>query len=122
MNYKTGKADHIEDILIRMHEGHWFSWSDSKNKIYANLILNKKMGVDGEMIDNPHTLPTEKELTDALAKEQSDFDAQAYAKNRASSFPSFGDQLDMMYWDNKNGTTTHADAIAKVKSDNPKPE
>jgi len=27
----------------------------------------------------------------------------------------------MQYWDKKNGTTTWVDAVAKVKSDNPKP-
>ena len=47
---------------------------------------------------------------------------QEYARNRASAFPSTGDQLDMQYWDQVNGTTTWKDAIAKVKSDNPKPE
>ena len=36
-------------------------------------------------------------------------------------YPSIGDQLDMQYWDKKNGTTTWVDAIAKVKSDNPNP-
>ena len=36
-------------------------------------------------------------------------------------YPSIGDQLDMQYWDKKNGTTTWVDAISKVKSDNPKP-
>ena len=37
------------------------------------------------------------------------------------TYPSIGDQLDMQYWDKKNGTTTWVDTIAKVKSDNPKP-
>jgi hypothetical protein len=37
------------------------------------------------------------------------------------TYPSIGDQLDMQYWDKKNGTTTWVDAISKVKSDNPKP-
>ena len=36
-------------------------------------------------------------------------------------YPSIQDQLDMQYWDKKNGTTTWVDAVAKVKSDNPKP-
>ena len=44
-----------------------------------------------------------------------------YKTLRIKSFPSIGDQLDMQYWDKKNGTTTWVDAIAKVKSDNPKP-
>jgi len=35
-------------------------------------------------------------------------------------YPSTGDQLDMQYHDQLNGTTTWKDAIAKVKADNPK--
>ena len=48
--------------------------------------------------------------------------AQAAIKYKTDrTYPSIGDQLDMQYWDKKNGTTTWVDAIAKVKSDNPKP-
>jgi len=36
----TGAPDHIEDILIALHRGQWFGWSDSKNKIYANLVIH----------------------------------------------------------------------------------
>tara|TARA_R100001463_G_scaffold56412_1_gene108428 strand:+ start:598 stop:873 length:276 start_codon:yes stop_codon:yes gene_type:complete len=35
-------------------------------------------------------------------------------------YPSWQEQMDMQYWDNVNGTSTWKDAIAKVKSDNPK--
>tara|TARA_R100000234_G_C4952530_1_gene158006 strand:- start:257 stop:559 length:303 start_codon:yes stop_codon:yes gene_type:complete len=45
-----------------------------------------------------------------------------YIEARQLAYPSIGDQLDMQYWDAVNGTTTWKDAIAKVKSDNPKPE
>ena len=45
-----------------------------------------------------------------------------YISARQAAYPSTGDQLDMQYWDAVNGTTTWKDAIAKVKSDNPKPE
>ena len=65
-------------------------------------------------------LPPEKELTDALAKQQSDFDAQEYARERAGSYPSTGDQLDMIYKDNLNSTTTHKDAVEAVKTKWPK--
>lgn len=44
-----------------------------------------------------------------------------YQNKRAEKYPSIQDQLDMQYWDKKNGTTTWVDAIAKVKSDYPKP-
>mgnify|MGYP005703613971 FL=1 len=40
---------------------------------------------------------------------------------RAAAYPSLQEQMDMQYWDAVNGTTTWKDAIAKVKSDNPKP-
>ena len=46
--------------------------------------------------------------------------AQNYARNRQVEYPSIGDQLDMQYHDQLNGTTTWKDAIAKVKADNPK--
>jgi len=49
-----------------------------------------------------------------------EYDAQEYARNRATAYPSIGDQLDMQYHDQLNGTTTWKDAIAKVKADNPK--
>ena len=43
-----------------------------------------------------------------------------YKEKRENEYPSIKDQLDMQYWDKVNGTTTWQDAIAKVKSDNPK--
>jgi len=47
-------------------------------------------------------------------------DPDQYKINRASAYPSIQEQLDMQYHDTVNGTTTWKDAIAKVKSDNPK--
>ena len=46
--------------------------------------------------------------------------ATKYQKDRAAEYPTLQDQLDMQYWDKVNGTSTWQDAIAKVKSDNPK--
>ncbi len=43
-----------------------------------------------------------------------------YQRKRAAEYPSIQNQLDMQYWDKKNGTTTWVDAITKVKTDNPK--
>ena len=45
-----------------------------------------------------------------------------YVQARQDAYGSVQDQLDMQYWDGVNGTTTWADHIAQVKSDNPKPE
>jgi hypothetical protein len=54
----------------------------------------------------------------------SKWDAQqfGYIQARQEAYGSVQDQLDMQYWDGVNGTTTWADHIAQVKSDNPKPE
>ena len=45
-----------------------------------------------------------------------------YVQDRQEAYGSIADQLDMQYWDEVNSTTTWKDHIAKVKSDNPKPE
>tara|TARA_R100000781_G_scaffold49577_2_gene32889 strand:- start:1433 stop:1741 length:309 start_codon:yes stop_codon:yes gene_type:complete len=63
---------------------------------------------------------TEEEFKAELIKVQATHDNLKYQRDRASAFPSIGDQLDMQYWDEVNGTTTWKDAIAKVKADNPK--
>ena len=47
--------------------------------------------------------------------------AFGYKDNRREGYGNIEDQLDMQYWDSVNGTTTWADHIAQVKSDNPKP-
>ena len=110
MDILTGRSTHIEDVLKFLHTGAWFGWSDSNNKIYANLVIH----------NSDYDKPSEKSLTDALAKQQSDHDTAAYARNRVDDYPSYGDQMDMMYKDNLNSTTTHKDAVEAVKTKWPK--
>jgi len=109
MEYKTGRPNHIEDILIHVHRGQWFGWSDSKNKVYANLVIY-----------GGQEKPTQEFLESELARLQSEHDAQDYARNRAEAYASTGDQLDMQYWDSVNDTTTWKDHIASVKAQFPK--
>jgi hypothetical protein len=66
MNYITGRPTHIEDYLCRLHTGQWFGWSDSKNKVYANLIIH----------DDSKSKPSESDCTTGLATLQSAFDAK----------------------------------------------
>ena len=62
--------------------------------------------------------PTDDQINQAYK----DWKAQdEYKIKREDQYPSIQDQLDMQYWDKKNGTATWVDAVAKVKSDNPKP-
>ena len=53
-----------------------------------------------------------------MVEVQAEYDAKEYQRDRV--YPSIGDQLDMQYKDLLNGTTTWKDAVAKVKTDNPK--
>ena len=111
MRFPDGRPDQIEDYLVKVRTGQWFTWSDPSSKIYANLLV-----LDGG------SKPTEKQCTDGLAALQAAWDAEfdSYKSKRRLSYPSIQDQLDMQYWDKKNGTTTWVDAITKVKTDNPK--
>tara|TARA_R100001510_G_C7571866_1_gene147970 strand:+ start:335 stop:748 length:414 start_codon:yes stop_codon:yes gene_type:complete len=62
------------------------------------------------------------ELDTQEQKAEDDFNAykETYEYKRSIAYPSIEDQLDMQYHDKINGTTTWEDAVAKVKSDNPK--
>ena len=60
---------------------------------------------------------------DSFDEDEAAFAASQYQRDRKKEFSKkIGDQLDMIYWDQVNGTTTFKDYVAKVKSDNPKPE
>ena len=54
------------------------------------------------------------------ARLQSEHDSQEYARLRATAYAPIGDQLDMQYWDEVNGTTTWADHVAEIKARFPK--
>ena len=65
--------------------------------------------------------PIPKDQIDAeIVKLKAEYDAKQYQRDR--QYPSIQDQLDMQYWDRKNGTKTWEESIDKVKTDNPKPE
>ena len=108
MNIQTGKADHIEDYLITVRTGQWFGWSDSKNKVYANLIVH-----DGG------SKPTEKECTDGLKALQDAWDLEnnSYKSKRRDEFPYVVDQLDDIY---HNGIDAWKATIKTTKDKYPK--
>ena len=105
----NGRADHIEDYLVTVRTGQWFGWSDSKNKIYANLIVH-----DGG------AKPTEKECTDGLAALQAAWDLEnnSYKSKRRAEYPSVVDQLDDIY---HNGIDAWKATIKATKDKYPKP-
>ena len=95
-----GRADHIEDYLITVRTGQWFGWSDSKNKIYANLVVH-----DGG------SKPTESDCTTGLAALQSAWDEKnkQYKLERVvgvgttAGYELISNQLDQLYHDMKDG-------------------
>jgi cell pole-organizing protein PopZ len=66
------------------------------------------------------TPPSEAEIAAEIIRLQDEQDAQLYARNRATEYPSQGDQNDMIYKDMLNSTTTHKDAVEAVKTKWPK--
>ena len=66
------------------------------------------------------TPPSEEDIQAKLTELHADWETKKYARERAIDYDSIGDQLDMMYKDNKNSTTTHADAVEAVKTKWPK--
>ena len=129
MTDDKGRPNHIEDVLITYHAGSWFTWTTSKDKTYANLRLAPKVQDPSDvhgLIDNPHSLPTELELTNKLQEMQDTWDGAnaEYRLNRFYSYPRVRDQLDLLYHDMTVGkldaTGEWHKAIKKVKDDNSK--
>ena len=95
-----GRADHIEDYLVTVRTGQWFGWSDSKNKIYAYVIVH-----DGG------SKPSESDCTTGLAAMQSTWDEEnkQYKLERVvgvgttAGYESISNQLDQLYHDMKDG-------------------
>ena len=127
MDLITGRPDHIEDYLVQLNTGGWFGWTDSKNKIYANLIVHPKIwdsSYTGDiheegMIDNPYSKPTEQECVDGLTQMQTDFDAQDYARNRKAEYPSVQDLVVALYDTDDKAAIDEKRAEIKLKY--PKP-
>jgi len=107
MTITRGKPDHIEDYLITVRTGQWFGWSDSKNKVYANLVVH-----DGG------AKPSEADCINGLKALQDAYDANEYARKRRDEYPSVVDQLDDIY---HNGIDAWKATIKTTKDKYPKP-
>ena len=82
----------LQDYLVQLHTGQWFGWTDSKNKVYANLIIH-----------SDDAKPTEQECIDGVAALQTEYDSQAYARNRKAEYPTIVDQLDDIFHNGIDG-------------------
>ena len=81
-----GRPDRIEDYLITVRTGQWFTWKDTKNKIYSNLVV-----LDGG------STPSESECSTGLAALQTAWDLEndSYKSLRRAAYDSVVNQLDM---------------------------
>ena len=108
MDLSTSRPNHIEDYLVTVRTGQWFGWSNFKNKIYANLIVN-----DGG------SKPTEADCTNGLKALQDAWDLQndSYKSNRRAEYPQLAEQFDLLYKDIVAGTvTTNGDFAKAIKA------
>ena len=80
------KPEHIEDILVALHSGQWFGWSDAYNKVYANLVIH-----------SADEKPTQEWLEEELARQQDAYDND-YARKRVAEYPSI-DELVVALWE-----------------------
>ena len=92
-------------------------------KAIQKINPNAEVSVSGNDINtiqwhNGTTPISKADIEAKMVEVQADYDAKQYQRDRV--YPSIGEQLDMQYWDNVNGTTNWEDIIAKVKLDNPK--
>ena len=97
----------LQDALayFNIDKHQWYGWINLEDgEVYSNLKLN----------DDTATMPSEEEVNAKIAELN-------VIEARVLAYGSTGSQLDMQYWDSVNSTTTWADHIAQVKSDNPKP-
>jgi len=72
MDDLTGRPDHIEDVLVKLHKGQWFGWSDSKDKVYSNIVIH----------DDQYSKPTQASLEAGLVQAKDDFDWQDVRNKR----------------------------------------
>ena len=96
-----------------------------KHHIKTGLTIrgNCEKDLSGVLLENGDSLAfTFDDVLAEKTKLQADYNAKKYQRDRVPEYPSIQEQLDMQYWDAVNGTKKWQEAVAKVKTDNPKPE
>ena len=85
-----------------------------------NPSLNESHIARHNLIDAKGLSPTEEELKAEETRLLEEYASLKYQRER--KYPRMNEQLDLLYWDKKNGTKKWEEAIDKVKEDNPKPK
>ena len=103
--------DILSKVLDKHYEGKWNSFPSPTGTMD-----------DFENIDWVGDAPNKSDFQPQYDAEELAYNNSQYQRDRASQYPSIQEQLDMQYHDAVNGTNKWQEAIAKVKTDNPKPE
>ena len=90
------KINSKAEVLINGDDINQITWLNGTTPIPANEILAKQQELIAE------------------------YNANQYQRDRAKSYPTIQEQLDMQYWDKINGTNNWQDAINAVKAQYPK--
>ena len=69
-------------------------------------------------VDQVHPSMVDIEAMRTIVKAEKD--ALAYQRKRRDEYPSIEEQLDIIFWDKKNGTTEWEDSIQVIKNKYPK--
>ena len=96
----------------------------NKAAALVSLVPDAEWVLSGDTIrwDSPDIdQPSDAEIDAEIVRLDAEYARQQYARDRAAAYPPIGEQLDMMYWDSVNDTTTWASAIAAGKAAHPKP-
>jgi len=113
LNFDFTLADNIWAIQWNGTLGH-IEFNDGTPNEELNDFSDYQYLVDAHATEKQRIINAEQyRLADAEA-------SMTYAHKRANAYPSVGDQLDMMYHDKVNGTTTWKDAINAIKQEFPK--
>ena len=98
------------------------------NKNLADILLSLRPGakfvtrnnIEIEWHDSEQTQPTQDEIDAERARLQAEYDSNAWSRARQSAYPTWQEQMDMMYHDQTEGSRTWLDAIEAVKEAHPK--
>ncbi len=69
---------------------------------------------------DPGPIPTQSEIDGYIVEYEAHLKATEYMEKRKSEYPPIEDQLDMIFWDKKNGTTEWEDSVQVIKDKYPK--
>jgi len=101
---------------------------DAVMKAYPNVTKCNSKGAWDK--DGNKVTVVQSAIDTARAELDKEWNDTQYQRNRTggpgsedgkTNYPTLSEQLDLLYWDQVNGTSKFKETISKVKADNPKP-